>query len=136
MKSVRVLIGAMALILWMVPAWAANTGPSGGGQPQGNNPTNGAPANLKTKIAADEKAVHADKEALDAAEQALNADEIYPRMLPGVFGEERGVTAAEFHFQRLGCGKKLRHGEPFDDGRQGDDQIFGGVGRRFHEGRL
>ena len=61
---------------------------------------------------------------LDAAEKAFDADEILFRMPPGVFDEERGVAAAEFHFQRLRFGKQFRQLERLDDGALLHDQIF------------
>lgn len=94
MKSVRVLIGAMALILLTVPAWAANSGSGGGGQPNGNNSTNGVPANLKAKIKADKNAVHADKQALDAAEQAAGLPQTFP---PSNHGQKQGNQQPKQH---------------------------------------
>ena len=51
----------------------------------------------------------------DAAEQSLNADEVTPGVAPGIFHQERAVTAAQLHFERLDYGKELCHINPIDD---------------------
>ena len=43
---------------------------------------------------------------LKSAEQPLDAEEIFLRIGPGIFRQKRSIPAAEFHFERLGNGKK------------------------------
>jgi phospholipid N-methyltransferase len=61
---------------------------------------------------------------LEAAEQPFHPDEIFCGIPPRVFNQKRSVAAAEFHFERLRTGKKLRQFQRLDYGTQLNDQIF------------
>jgi hypothetical protein len=60
---------------------------------------------------------------LDAAEQALDAEKIFRRIPPGVFGDERRVAAAELDFQRLRPGEKRGQVQRLDDGAEPDQKF-------------